>query len=38
MVAAAEEALDAITEAKYATTKAQAIDCWQVVFGTSFKG
>lgn len=38
IVAAAEEALDAITEAKYATTKAQAVQCWQVVFGTSFKG
>lgn len=38
VVAAAEEALDAITEAKYATTRAQAIDCWQVVFGTSFRG
>lgn len=38
LVAAAEEALDAITEAHYATTKAQAIECWQVVFGTSFRG
>jgi hypothetical protein len=38
IVVAAEEALDAITEAKYATTKAQAVQCWQVVFGTSFKG
>lgn len=38
IVVAAEEALDAITEAKFATTKAQAVQCWQVVFGTSFKG
>lgn len=34
----AEEALDAITEAGYATTKAQAVACWQVVLGTTFKG
>jgi len=38
IVTAAEAALDAITEAKYATTKAQAVQCWQVVFGTSFRG
>lgn len=38
VVLAAEEALDAITEAKFATTKAQAIECWQIVFGTSFRG
>lgn len=38
IVTAAEPALDAITEARYATTKAQAVQCWQVVFGTSFKG
>ncbi len=38
VVETAEEALDAITEAKYATTRAQAIACWQVVFGTSFRG
>jgi tRNA nucleotidyltransferase (CCA-adding enzyme) len=38
IVTAAEAALDAITEASYATTKAQAVQCWQVVFGTSFKG
>ena len=38
IVAAAEEALDAITEAAYATTKAQAVACWQVVLGPTFKG
>ena len=38
IVDAAEEALDAITEAGYATTKAQAVACWQIVLGTSFKG
>jgi len=38
IVLAAEEALDAITEARYATTKAQAVQCWQVVFGNRFQG
>lgn len=38
IVSAAEAALDAITEAGYATTKDQAVKCWQVVFGTSFRG
>jgi hypothetical protein len=38
IVTAAEAALDAITEASFATTKAQAVECWQVVFGTSFRG
>lgn len=38
IVDAAEEALDAITEASFATTKGQAVECWQVVLGTTFKG
>ncbi len=38
IVAAAESALDAITEANFATTKAQAVACWQIVLGTTFKG
>ena len=38
IVDAAEEALDAITEARFATTKGQAIACWQVVLGTTFRG
>lgn len=38
IVLAAEVALDAITEAGYATTKAQAVECWQVVLGNRFKG
>ena len=38
IVEAADEALAAITEASYATTKGQAVECWQVVFGTRFKG
>jgi tRNA nucleotidyltransferase (CCA-adding enzyme) len=38
IVLAAEEALDAITEAGFATTQAQAVACWQVVLGSRFKG
>lgn len=38
IVDAASEALDAITEARYATTKAQAVECWQVVLGDRFRG
>ncbi len=38
LVQAAEEAADAISEAYYATTKAQAVECWQVVLGPAFRG
>lgn len=38
IVDAAEAALDAITEAGYATTKDQAVKCWQVVLGSRFRG
>jgi tRNA nucleotidyltransferase (CCA-adding enzyme) len=38
IVEAADEALGAITEARYATTKAQAVACWQLVLGPSFQG
>ena len=38
LVGAAESALDAITEAGFATTKGQAVACWQIVLGTTFKG
>ncbi|ABD09520.1 hypothetical protein ThrDRAFT_04174 [Frankia casuarinae] len=38
IVTAAERALDAITEARHATTRAQAIECWQVVLGDRFRG
>jgi tRNA nucleotidyltransferase (CCA-adding enzyme) len=38
IVAAAEEALGAITEARYATTKARAVACWQMVLGPGFQG
>jgi tRNA nucleotidyltransferase (CCA-adding enzyme) len=37
VVNAAADALDAITEARYATTKERATDCWKRVFGLSFK-
>lgn len=38
IVEAADQALGAIAEARYATTKAQAVACWQVVLGPSFRG
>lgn len=38
IVVAAEQALDAITEAGFATTKGEAVACWQIVLGTQFKG
>jgi hypothetical protein len=37
IVDAAEEAFDALTEAIYATTKAQAVECYRVVLGPSFR-
>src|SRR5258708_33797847 len=33
IVTAAHEALNAIGEAKYATTKYEAVECWQVILG-----
>jgi hypothetical protein len=33
----AQAAFDAITEARFATTKGRAVDCWQTVFGPTFK-
>jgi hypothetical protein len=38
IVLAAQDALGAIVEARYATTKSRAIECWQIVFGPSFHG
>jgi len=38
LVAAAEEAADSISEAMTATTKARAVECWQRVFSSSFRG
>ena len=36
LVDAAEEALDAVSEARYATSKGRAVACWRDVFGPSF--
>lgn len=38
IVAAAEAALEALSEARYATTRGRAIECWQDVLGPSFRG
>ena len=38
IVAAAQEALEAISEARFATTRGRAIECWQDVLGPSFRG
>lgn len=38
MISAAQDALEAITEARFATTRGRAIECWQDVLGPSFRG
>lgn len=38
IVSAAQDALEAISEARFATTRGRAIECWQDVLGPSFKG
>jgi tRNA nucleotidyltransferase (CCA-adding enzyme) len=38
IVSAAQEALEAISEARFATTRGRAIKCWQDVLGPSFRG
>jgi len=38
LVDAAADALDAVTAARYGTTKGYAVDCWQEVFGPTFRG
>lgn len=38
IVNAAQDALGAIAEARYATTKGRAVECWQIVLGPSFHG
>lgn len=37
LVNAAEDALDSISEARFATTKSRALECWQDVFGPTFR-
>lgn len=38
IVTAAQEALEAISEARFATSRGRAIECWQDVLGPSFRG
>jgi hypothetical protein len=38
IVSAAQAALEAITEARFATTRGRAVVCWQDVLGPSFRG
>lgn len=38
IVEAADEAVSAIAEASYSTTKGRALDCWQIILGPTFKG
>jgi len=38
IMTAAQEALEAISEARFATTRGKAIECWQDVLGPSFRG
>jgi tRNA nucleotidyltransferase (CCA-adding enzyme) len=38
IVDAAQEALEAISQARFATTRGRSIECWQEVLGPSFRG
>lgn len=38
IIRAAHEALDAIIEARFATTKTEAVECWQDILGKGFRG
>ncbi len=38
VIAAAQDAFDALSEARFATTKGRAVEAWQAVLGPSFKG
>jgi Na+/H+-translocating membrane pyrophosphatase len=38
IVRAAQDALEAISQARFATTRGRAIECWQEVLGPSFRG
>ena len=37
IVDAADDALDALAEARHSTTKGRAVECWQIVLGEKFK-
>jgi hypothetical protein len=38
IVVAAQSAMDALTDARFATTKGRAVDDWQTILGPTFKG
>ncbi len=38
LIEAAADALDAVTAARYGTTKSYAVECWQQLFGPTFRG
>ncbi|NEA30223.1 CBASS oligonucleotide cyclase [Streptomyces sp. SID13031] len=38
ILAACSDAFDALSEARFATTKTRSVDCWQTVLGPSFRG
>lgn len=38
IVRAAHDALDALGEARFATTKTEAVECWQDILGVGFRG
>lgn len=38
IVSAAEQALDAVSEARFAPIKSRAVECWQTILGPTFKG
>jgi tRNA nucleotidyltransferase (CCA-adding enzyme) len=38
IVSAAQEALERLAEARFATTRGRAVECWQDVLGLSFRG
>lgn len=38
IVDAADDALDALAEARRSTTKGRAVECWQIVLGERFRG
>jgi tRNA nucleotidyltransferase (CCA-adding enzyme) len=38
IILAAQDAFDALAEARFATTKGRAVDCWQRILGPTFRG